>query len=173
MRICRGSLKGKVLKPPKLEGLRVTQEKVREALWSILYPFPKGSFLDLFSGSGIISFEAYSMGFSPVCAVEIERKLCNFIREKSEEMEIFIRVHNEDVLKFLKNKKGKEKYMYIYMDPPYDYKEISPCLTLSLEILEKEGFLILEYPPNLRYFKEPYKIYKYGKTWLYFFNLNS
>ncbi len=167
MRICRGILKGRILRVPKVEGLRLTETKVREALWSILYKYPKGSFLDLFSGSGIVAFEALSVGFSPVEAVELNKKLCEFIKKNSRDFEITINVYNKDVIDFLK--KIKKEYDFVYIDPPYKFPKITTVLTLSFKILSKDGILILENPPNFKYHIEPFKIYRYGKTNLYFF----
>lgn len=167
MRICRGTLKGRIFKIPEHRSLRVTETKVREALWSILEKYPKGSFLDLFSGSGIVSIEAISAGFSPVIAVETEKKLCLHLINLSKQFELNINVYNRDVIEFLK--KSKNQYDFIFMDPPYDYPKIPTALTLSLKLLSKNGILILENISDFRYHIEPFKIYKYGKTFLYFF----
>lgn len=167
MRICRGILKGRSIKIPKFEGLRVTETKVRQALWSILEKYPKGSFLDLFSGSGIVALEAYSVGFSPVETVEIERKLCENLKKIADNFEIYLKINRADVITFLK--KAKKEYDFIYLDPPYEFPKIPTAITLSLKILSKKGILILENIPGFKYHLEPFKIYKYGKTNLYFF----
>lgn len=169
MRICRGSLKGRSIKIPKLEGLRVTETKVRQALWSILEKYPKGSFLDLFSGSGIVAVEAYSVGFSPVEAVEIEKKLCENLKKTAENFEIYLKVYRDDVINFLK--KTKKQYDFIYLDPPYNFPKISTAITLSLKVLSKEGILILENTPNFQYHIKPFATYNYGKTSLYLFKI--
>lgn len=167
MKICRGILKGRNIKVPKDGELRVTQQKVREALWSILYPLPKGEFLDLFSGSGIIAFEAYSIGFLPVEAVELNKKLCDFIINNCNFLNAEIKVYNMDVLQFLK--KVKKKYLYIYIDPPYNFESIKTILTLSFKILKENGIIILENLPNFNFHIEPFKVKNYGSTYLYFF----
>lgn len=167
MKICRGILKGRNIKIPKDSDLRVTQQKVREALWSILYPLPRGEFLDLFSGSGIIAFEAYSIGFLPVEAVELNKKLCDFIINNYNSLNAEIKVYNMDVLQFLK--KVKKKYLYIYIDPPYHYESIKTILTLSFKILKEDGIIILENLPDFKFHIEPFKVRNYGSTYLYFF----
>lgn len=170
MKIIRGELKGRVYSVSKFKGLRITEGKVREALWSILDPLPRGSFLDLFSGSGIVAFEAISMGFNPVEAVEIEKKLCENIEKTSIELGVDLRVYRSDAILFLK--KTNKKYAYIFLDPPYNFPKIPTVLSLSLKKLEDNGILILENVENFKYHIEPFKFHKFGKTCLYFFKKN-
>jgi len=72
MRITGGSLKGRTIQcPPGI--IRPSMDRMRESLFSILSPLDGLSFLDLFTGSGVIALEAASRGADPVRAVEMDR----------------------------------------------------------------------------------------------------
>lgn len=75
MRVTGGEFCGRTLKVPDSEAIRPTQDRVREALFSILTPELRGSkFLDLFAGSGSVGIEALSRGASSVVFVENARR---------------------------------------------------------------------------------------------------
>jgi len=71
MRVIAGTHKGRRLASPKLEGIRPTSDKVKEALFSILNPsLPGSSFVDLYAGTGAIGIEALSRGATRAVFVE-------------------------------------------------------------------------------------------------------
>ena len=75
MRVTGGEFGGIVLKTPKTGDLRPTQDRVREALFSILAPeMPGADFLDLFAGSGAVGIEALSRGAVSTTFVERDRR---------------------------------------------------------------------------------------------------
>jgi len=75
MRITGGEFGGLLLKTPKTDGLRPTQDRVREALFSMLAPeMPGADFLDLFAGSGAVGIEALSRGAGSATFVERDRR---------------------------------------------------------------------------------------------------
>ena len=75
MRVTGGEFGGLVLKTPKTGDLRPTQDRVREALFSMLAPeMPGADFLDLFAGSGAVGIEALSRGAESATFVERDRR---------------------------------------------------------------------------------------------------
>ena len=75
MRVAGGEFGGLALKTPKTDALRPTQDRVREALFSMLAPEMSGAdFLDLFAGSGSVGIEALSRGAASATFVERDRR---------------------------------------------------------------------------------------------------
>lgn len=75
MRVAGGEFCGLTLKTPRTGELRPTQDRVREALFSILSPeIPGADFLDLFAGSGAVGIEAMSRGAASATFVERDRR---------------------------------------------------------------------------------------------------
>ncbi|MBP5284606.1 MAG: 16S rRNA (guanine(966)-N(2))-methyltransferase RsmD [Kiritimatiellae bacterium] len=75
MRITGGEYGGRLLSVPKSDSIRPTQDRVREALFSILQTAIAGAdFLDLFAGSGAVGFEALSRGARRAVFVESDRE---------------------------------------------------------------------------------------------------
>ena len=77
MRITGGEFGGRILKVPKSDAIRPTQDRVREALFNIIqFEVPGADFLDLFAGSGAVGIEALSRGAKSATFVEQDR--CHF-----------------------------------------------------------------------------------------------
>ena len=75
MRVAGGEFGGRMLKTPKTGELRPTQDRVREALFSMLAPeLPGADFLDLFAGTGAVGIEALSRGAASATFVERDRR---------------------------------------------------------------------------------------------------
>ena len=82
MRITGGEFGGRILKVPKSDAIRPTQDRVREALFSIIQCEVAGSdFLDLFAGSGAVGLEALSRGAKSVTFVEQDRRHLAVLKE--------------------------------------------------------------------------------------------
>ena len=102
--------------------------------------------LDLFSGSGNISYEFASRGCPVVHAIEIDPRHVSFIRSTAEKLGLCqIRVIRDDVFHFLSI--CKQQYDVIFADPPYDmtYIEKIPDLLFEQKLLKPDGTLILEH----------------------------
>ena len=133
-------LGGKKLKSPKGLETRPTTSRVRESLMNILRSKLIGcSWLDLFSGTGVIGCEVLQNGASKVLAVEKDRKIANLSRENllstksSLPDKKYVGVIQEDVIRFLEkgfNKINLEgfgkdnRFNFVYIDPPYLNKDI-------------------------------------------------
>jgi 16S rRNA (guanine(966)-N(2))-methyltransferase RsmD len=149
MRIVSGKFRGRRLKPPTHLPVRPTTDFAKEGLFNVLgnlVDFETLRVLDLFAGTGSISFEFISRGAVSVTAVDINTGCVNFIRKTAEQLEIGeLHPVKANVLKYITH--GWEKFDLIFADPPYDLPDINeiPDLVLKSGILENDGLLILEH----------------------------
>ena len=123
MRIISGLYKGRRITAPKKLPIRPTTDMAKEALFNILhhqYYFDGISVLDLFSGSGNISYEFASRGTEQITAVDDNYGCIKFITETATAFEMSISTIKSDVFKFLE--KSKQKQDIIFADPPYDFE---------------------------------------------------
>jgi 16S rRNA (guanine966-N2)-methyltransferase len=150
MRIIGGTFKSRIFRPAKNFKARPTTDFARENLFNILnnrYNFEDKKVLDLFGGTGSISFEFASRGCPSITCVELDRFHYNFICSVIEKLDIkdTLRAINGDVFKFIA--RSIEQYNIIFADPPYELKRLSeiPDLILNGNLLPAEGLLILEH----------------------------
>ena len=158
---------GKRIESPKSDKTRPTTLMVREAIFNILNKKVENSnWLDLFSGSGSISCEAYNHGAKKIVAVEKDRltaQLCKknlFSLNDSLSRENDINIICKDVFPWIKNHIGttiilKEKlenikFDFIYIDPPYKnnfYETLLKDLFKS-NLITKKTTVICEHSKN-------------------------
>ena len=175
MRIISGSLRGKKINPPKNLEIRPTTDRVKESVFNILmntHDFTEMSVLDLFSGSGNMSYEFASRGCQFIKSVDIDRKACKFIEGFSKQnLNTAIEVVNADSIKYINS--TYEKFDLIFADPPYDYEDYRKLISTVFErdLLNDKGFLLVEHNKftKLDDFEEFYKSRKYGGTILSFY----
>ena len=154
MRIISGYYKGRKIQPTGLP-VRPTTDMAKEALFNILnnlVDYEDSMVLDLFAGTGNISFEFLSRGSKSVISVEHDLNCVRFIKNTAEKLEIDnISVLKMDVFKFISN--GLGKYDIIFADPPYDEPRIAeiPTLVFDNGILADNGILILEHPDTYHF----------------------
>ncbi|MBV7267993.1 16S rRNA (guanine(966)-N(2))-methyltransferase RsmD [Winogradskyella luteola] len=150
MRIISGVYKGRKIQAPKKLPVRPTTDMAKEALFNILnnqYYFDDISVLDLFSGTGNISYEFASRGTEQITAVDANYGCIKFINETSEAFKMPINTVKSDVFKFLEN--SKQQHTIIFADPPYNF-EVSlfakiPELVFKNKLLQAEGTLVVEH----------------------------
>ena len=160
---------GKKLQSPKNIYTRPTTLRVREAIFNILNNRVENSnWLDLFSGTGSISCEAYNHGARKIIAIEknkINSRICleNLLSlEDIENRENDIEVICKDVLNWTKpnyDRKSlsknfdfdKLKFDFVYLDPPYDvdFHELVLNQIFNCNFLKKDSIVICEHSPNL------------------------
>ncbi|MDR0714225.1 MAG: RsmD family RNA methyltransferase [Bacteroidales bacterium] len=149
MRIIGGTYKGKTIAGNTRLLLRPTTDFAKEGLFNILsgrYETVASDVLDLFSGTGSISYEFVSRGAKSVHAVEINPQHAGFIRQTLRKMKIDnIRVIRDDAFHFLNI--CKVTYDVIFADPPYDMAKLSslPDEILNRPLLNDHGILIIEH----------------------------
>lgn len=158
MRIISGSHKGRRLRVPKNLPVRPTTDRSKEALFNILqnqYEWSEIKTLDLFSGTGNISYEFASRGVSSVTSVDQNRFCAGFISLSSKELELEIEVIQRDVFKFVKD--CSLEFDLIFADPPYDTGEEKYFELIELifenKIIKSTGSLIIEHFEKLKFEK--------------------
>ncbi len=155
MRIISGKYKGKQIHPPTNFKARPTTDFAKEALFNIIennFDIGELSVLDLFSGTGSISYEFASRGAKRVTSVEMDSNHFRFIRSMLDKMEMDeVNPVRSDAFRIIRN--PWEAYDLIFADPPYDLKglESIPELILNNKILDKDGWFILEHPSKMKF----------------------
>ena len=168
MRIISGVHKGKKIQAPKNLPIRPTTDRAKESIFNILenkYIFENKKILDLFSGSGNISFEFSSRANVEITAVDNNINCIKFIRKINEELNYNITTVQSDCRNFINN--TNEKFDIIFMDPPYNYDEYYALRQLIIEknIINKNGCLIIEHDRNTIFVDDTIDLRKYGKVY--------
>lgn len=175
MRIVGGEFKGRQFNPGKSFTSRPTTDLAKESLFNILinrFDLESMKVLDLFSGTGSISYEFASRGCRDITAIEQNFKHWSFIRQTIKELNIEgIRVFKGDVFHYLKT--CSEQYDLIFADPPFDLPCLSdiPGSVLQEKLLKPDGIFILEHPATYNFSKDEAfeKEKKYGHVHFSFF----
>lgn len=142
MIILSGRFKGLPVKTSSKMPYRPTKSRVRKSLFDKLSPFGFETVLDLFSGSGIMGFEAASRGASDISFVEKHNKSLGMMKDNSSKFQgVKFNFIQNDVFSFLKKANG---FDLIFADPPYGRFELKPLSESILEHLNKNGKFILE-----------------------------
>lgn len=128
LRITGGFLGGRQIAAPPGKGVRPTQQRVREALFSMLAErIPGCHFMDLFAGSGVVGVEAWSRGAASVTMVEQDRRCCEVLRGLAAALTRPgdplppLRVMSADVAQYLRRAANSTEtgYGIVFADPPY------------------------------------------------------
>lgn len=157
MRITGGIHCGRKLKVPATGAVRPTQDRVREALFSMLAPdFAAWRVLDLFAGSGAVGFDAISRGASEVVWVERDRRACTVLEENRTTLAAANgRVVCADARRWVKNAARGMRFDLIFADPPYadaaalGFAELMDDLRVGA-VLREGGYFIAEQAVALR-----------------------
>lgn len=155
MRIISGEMKGFKLKSPKGTDTRPTSDRVKESLFNIIgYIDSDSKVLDLFSGSGNIGLEFLSRGAKIAYFIDNSSVAISTVKDNIEKCKVEkkTKIFKNDVFKALEIlDKRKEKFDYIFLDPPYEQGLIKDVLEQisSLDILKEDALVIVEYESNL------------------------
>lgn len=171
MRIISGIHGGRRINPPaKMPNTRPTTDIAKEGLFNILQnnlEIDQLKVLDLFGGTGCISYELASRGATDITIVEKDNKMYDFIKKTSTDLGFNnINVVKSDVFLFIKTTAGE--YDFIFAGPPYALTTIDelPVTVFEKNILKPGGWFVLEHTPKNDYKKFPhYKTERnYGTT---------
>lgn len=176
IRIISGSRKGRQITAPSSLPVRPTTDFAKEGLFNVLVnrvDFEELKVLDLFAGTGNISYEFASRGCKDITCVDSDSRCLKFISETSIKLEFpKFKTIRSDVFSFIKTAKGN--WNLIFVDPPYEDVERTgtiPELIFAKEMLEKGGLLIIEHPERIRFTDTRFMLEtrKYGKVNFSFF----
>ncbi|MCD4794484.1 MAG: 16S rRNA (guanine(966)-N(2))-methyltransferase RsmD [Bacteroidales bacterium] len=155
MRIIRGKYKGKIISPPKGFNSRPTTDYAKESLFNIIESrvnIQSLRVLDIFSGSGNISFEFLSRECKEVVSVENNKKYSDHIRKQiSQLFPKKGKVICTDAFKFCQ--KSDLDFDIIFADPPFNHKDIKtiPDLILNNKSLNNKALIIVEHPNEINF----------------------
>ena len=150
MRIIAGRWKGKILNSPKTEKTRPTLDRVKEALFSMLFSYLKGAVvLDLFSGTGNLGIEALSRGAKFVYFNDVNQDAIKVIYSNVQltNYENCAKITKKDYEKCLKSLNEENvSFDMIFLDPPYETKVEEKCLSIlsNSNLLHEDTVIILE-----------------------------
>lgn len=158
MRIISGRLGGRRINPPsKMPYTRPTTDIAKEGLFNILQnriDFDNIKTLDLFGGTGCISYELASRGACDLTIVEKDVAMYAFIKKNIEALVIeHVKLLKMDVFGFLQN--CNEKFDFIFAGPPYALNTIDdlPKIIVEKELIAVDGLFVLEHTPRNDYKK--------------------
>lgn len=176
MRIISGRLGGRRIHPPSnMPHTRPTTDIAKEGLFNILQnriDFIGIKTLDLFGGTGCISYELASRGAGELTIVEKDNSMFSFIKKNIETFEIEnSRMFKMDVFSYLKN--CTDQFNFIFAGPPYALGTIDelPKIIVNQNLIAPDGYFVLEHTPRNNYEKfEGFSFVRnYGTTLFSFF----
>ena len=176
MRITGGILSGRRINVPG-GSIRPAMDKMRESLFAILGDLSGKSFLDIFSGSGIIALEAASRGAVYVESVEFDRQKRKTLLENTKISPVPI--HCKFISAELYIKRARRDFDYIFLDPPFPYKfkyELIDAVIAS-PLMNRETLLLMHFPREEKTEKPPIGVKivdsrEYGRSILNFYKLS-
>jgi 16S rRNA (guanine966-N2)-methyltransferase len=156
MRIIGGALGGRRIHPPSdMPYTRPTTDLAKEGLFNILqhqFTIEGAKTLDLFGGTGSISYELASRGAADLTVVENDSTMFNFIKKTIGVLGLDnVKLVRSDVFKYIES--CKEQFDFIFAGPPYALKTIDelPRLMHEKELLKPAGWFVLEHTPRNNY----------------------
>lgn len=161
MRIISGRFKGRKFFPPaKNWPTRPTTDYAKEGLFNIIsnnFDFESIRVLDLFGGTGNHSYEFISRGCNDVTYVDKFGGCIKFAKETSKALDIEskMKIIKADVFKFIPA--CHQQFDYIFAGPPYGLATLAqiPNLIFENNLLEKDGWFVLEHNPNYTFQGHP------------------
>ena len=149
MRIISGQYKGKIINAPKNLPVRPTTDFAKTALFNILsnqFDLATIQVLDLFAGTGSISYEFLSRGVKYLTAVDENKNCCAFIAKNFDDLaDKNAHVTKQDVFGYVKQ--CQVRYDIIFADPPYDLAQAQtlPALVFEHNLLKPDGLFVFEH----------------------------
>lgn len=177
MRIISGRFKGRRFDPPSNITARPTTDFAKESLFNLInneMDIEGITALDLFSGTGSISYELASRDALHITAIEMSEKHIGYIRKMCSDLKIDnIRVMRQDVFRYLTS--TQTSFDFIFADPPYQLENIAdiPDLVFKHNHLNPDGLLIVEHGSKTSFENHPNFVdhRNYGNVHFSFFKL--
>jgi 16S rRNA (guanine966-N2)-methyltransferase len=170
VRIGGGTWRSRLLRFPDVPGLRPTPDRVRQTLFNWLGQELDGlACLDLFSGTGVMGFEALSRGAKDVVMVEkVPHAYKALLENKTLLQADMAKIFNMDALQFLA--KNQQAFDIIFLDPPYNQGWLPKLLPQMQQHLSADGMLYVEAEFSIQD-GEGWRVLKHGKAGNVFFHL--
>lgn len=154
MRIISGQFRGKKLIAPSDLPVRPTTDFAKTGLFNIInnyYSIEKLTVVDLYAGTGNLSFEFASRGCKDITAIDKDSSCCNYMNKTAQQLNISqsLKVLQSDVLTYLSN--SKKQSDIIIADPPYEETPASELVNLIFDnqLLKSNGVFILEHSSDI------------------------
>lgn len=173
MRIIAGIRRGHKLFDFPGEDIRPTTDRVKESMFNLIQPYVRdANVLDVFGGSGALSFEALSRGAEHAVLLDVDNRSLDLIRKNAESLDFLdkVTILHTAAENYLDS--AKEQFDLIFLDPPYNKGFIEPVLEkiAKRELLSADGVIVLESDstdfggavPGLEILKQR----KYGRTFV-------
>ncbi|NUM32379.1 MAG: RsmD family RNA methyltransferase [Bacteroidetes bacterium] len=178
MRIIGGKYKSYNFNPPRNIDARPTTDRAKESLINILISsdgIEEKNCLDIFCGTGNISFEFASQGANFITSVDVNANAVLFVKNtfKSLGFENFEAI-KKNAFKWIAEKHNKQ-YDIIFADPPYDLADIDklPGMIFNSDLIFENTILIIEHRSNFQFVNNYlYDTRKYGQSAFSFFRKN-
>lgn len=169
MRIINGKNRGRKIEAPSSLPVRPTTDLGKESLFNILnnyFYFDRVNVLDLFAGTGNITYEFASRDAVSVTAVDNFQGCTDFIRRTINQLGYEqVSVIRGDAIHFIE--RSRQKYDIIFADPPYDMVGVEKIADIVFKnnLLKPDGWLVIEHSRSYDFSKHPnfYQHRKYGK----------
>jgi 16S rRNA (guanine(966)-N(2))-methyltransferase RsmD len=179
MRIISGKFRGKRIHPPANIPARPTTDFAKVALFNILnnhFDFEDIRYLDLFSGTGCISYEMFSRGCTQITMVDLSPISVNFQKKTAEEIKMDANIMRGDALQFITS--CRQTFDVIFAGPPYALEQIDdiPYMVMNHpSLLAEDGWFILETSPKHSFIDHPnlLEVRNYGQTHFWIFGHNT
>lgn len=180
MRIISGTFGGRRFTPPTKIPARPTTDIAKGGLFNTLenmMDLEDIKTLDLFGGTGSISYELASRGAGDLTIVERDALMIDFIKKTSAALGIsdIATIIQSDVFRFVVQ--CRDQYDFIFAGPPYALQNIDdlPLLVFEKNLLKQEGIFVLEHTPRNDYQQHPnfFRMKNYGTTVFSFFKLSE
>ncbi len=160
MRVITGKYKGRHFDIPRTFKARPTTDFAKENLFNVLNSYidwdAEPVALDLFAGTGSITLELLSRGCSRVISIEKDPLHFKFIKSFIDKLQDLNAIPIKgDVFKYLSQ--CREKFDFIFADPPYVLTEISelPDMVLERDLLREDGLLVVEHGKDHDFSQHP------------------
>ena len=176
MRIISGKFRGRRIQAPTNLPVRPTTDMAKEGLFNCLaarVELDGIRALDLFCGTGNISFELISRGAASITAVDKHPGCCKFVAAYANELQPgIVKVFNTDSL--IAIERSREHFDLIFADPPYDYTRYADLVqgVLTSNLLRPDGLFVVEHANHIDFTLIPSYIEtrNYGKVHFSFFH---
>jgi 16S rRNA (guanine966-N2)-methyltransferase len=154
MRIISGAFGGRKIDPPAhMPHTRPTTDIAKSGLFNILQhqvDFTALKTLDLFGGTGAISYELASRGVPDLSVVEKDPAMADFIQQTAANLGISgLTLYRQEVFQFLRN--ARDSYDFVFAGPPYALGAIDELPAAVAPLLRPEGWFVLEHTPRNSY----------------------